>query len=93
MGHDGFHVSMGTNTKPDGAMMTNKGGIDLNPDQMAIQVKKEGQDFKFQVNGQTFDAAQITGATFTIRQMTPVTNLPQILGLEHEPEAHLNQFN
>jgi hypothetical protein len=33
----------------------------------------------------TIDPAQVTGATFTIRTMTPVTNLPQILGLNLEP--------
>ena len=58
-----------------------EGGIDLNPAQMSMQVKKDGQDFKFDFNGTEIDAAQVTGATFTIRQMIPVTNLPQILGL------------
>ncbi len=58
-----------------------KGGIDFNPAQMSMQVKKEGEDFKFNFNGQTIDAAQITGAQFFIRTMTPVTNLPLILGI------------
>jgi len=65
----------------DKSQLTQKGGIDLNPAQMSMQVKKEGQDFKFNFNGTEIDAAQVTGATFTIRTMTPVTNLPQILGL------------
>jgi len=46
-----------------------------------MQVKGEGQDFKFNFNGIEMDAAQISGAIFTIRTMTPVTNLPEILGL------------
>jgi hypothetical protein len=50
-----------------------------------LHVKKEGEDFKFDFNGTEIDAAQITGATFTIRSMTPVTNLPQILGLSQVP--------
>ena len=58
-----------------------KGGIDLNPAQMSMQIKKEGEDFKFNFNGIEIDAAQVTGATFKIRTMTPVTNLPEILGL------------
>ena len=62
-----------------------KGGIDLNPAQMSMKVKKNGQDFKFDFNGTEIDAAQVTGATFTIRTMTPVTNLLQILGLNLEP--------
>jgi len=57
------------------------GGIDLNPADISMQVKKEGEDFKFNFNGIEIDAAQVTGATFTIRTMTPVTDLPQILGL------------
>ena len=65
--------------------VSKKGGIDLNPAQMSMSVKKQGGDFRFEWNGQTFDAAQVTGATFTIRTMTPVTNLPQILGLNLEP--------
>lgn len=59
------------------------GGIDLNPAQMSMQVKNEGQDFKFNFNGMSIDAAQVIGATFTIRTMTPVTNLPLLLGLTH----------
>jgi len=61
------------------------GGIDLNPAQLSMQVKKDGQDFKFNFNGTEIDAAQVTGATFTIRTMTPVVNLPQVLGLNLEP--------
>jgi len=59
----------------------NNGGIDLNPAQMSLQVKKQGEDFKFDFNGTELDAAQVTGVTFTIRTMTPVTDLPLILGL------------
>ena len=77
--------------KPDLAMQAlEKGGIDLNPAQMSMQVKKEGEDFKFNFNGTEIDAAQVTGATFTIRTMTPVTNLPLILGLNFEPADKLN---
>ena len=49
---------------------------------MSMQVKKEGQNFKFNFNGAEIDTAQVTGAIFTIRTMTPVTDLPQILGLQ-----------
>jgi len=68
----------------DGAMAhkTDTGGIDLNPAQMSMQIKKQGEDFKFDFDGTQIDAAQVIGATFTIRQMTPVTDLPQIFGLK-----------
>jgi len=76
----------GVYVKRDEAITTGKeGGINLNPAQMSMQVKKEGEDFKFDFNGTEIDSAQVTGATFTIRTMTPVTNLPQILGLNIEP--------
>jgi len=61
-----------------------EGGINLNPAQMSMQVKGQEEDFKFQWNGQTFDSAQITGATFTIRSITPVIDLSLILGLNGE---------
>jgi len=61
--------------------MRSPGGINMNPAQMSMQIKGQEEDFKFEWNGQTFDAAQVTGATFTIRSMTPVTNMLQILGL------------
>jgi len=62
-----------------------EGGIDLNNARNVIQVKKEGENFKFDFDGTEIDAAQVTGATFTIRTMTPVTNLPEELGLNIEP--------
>ena len=58
-----------------------KGGIDLNPAQMSMQIKKNGEDFKFEFNGTPIDAAQVTGVSFTICSMTSVTNLPKIIGL------------
>ena len=78
--------------KEDVAMSTpnHEGGINLNPAQMTMQIKKEGEDFKFNLNGTQIDVAQITGATFTIRTMTPVTNLPIILGLNQDFVAKSN---
>ena len=68
-------------SQADRAMAVQKGGIDMNPAQMSMQLKKQGDDFKFDFNGTEIDAAQVTGATFTIRAMTPVVDLPLILGL------------
>ena len=58
------------------------GGIDLNPAQMSLQVKYGGEDFKYKFNGNEVDAAQVSGATFTIRSMTSVTDLTQVLGFK-----------
>jgi len=75
--------------KTDPAMIdynsSSKGGIDLNPAQMSLQVKNGAQDFKFDFNGTQIDVAHVTGAIFTIRTMTPVSNLPLELGLNLEP--------
>jgi len=59
---------------------SNDGGIDLNPAQMSMQVKKGDQDFKFDFNGTVIDAAQVAGAKFNIETIEPVKNLPAILG-------------
>ena len=56
------------------------GGIDLNPAEMSMQVKQGTQDFKFNFNGTEIDAVQVIGATFTIRTLTPVTDLAAVLG-------------
>jgi len=69
-----------------------EGGIDFNPAQMSMEIKnsdtgKEGiasQETLAMTSDFSIDPAQVTGATFTIRQMTPVTNLPQILGLNSD---------
>jgi|GEM_PF-6432573 len=76
-----------TNIKPNdpnramNVRKQNQGGINLNPAQMSMQIKGQTEDFKFEYNGQTIDAAQVSGVTFTIGQMTPVTNMAEILAL------------
>ena len=67
--------------KDDSKAMLTPGGINLNPAQMSMQVKNEGEDFKFNFNGIQIDTAQVTGARFSIQTITPVTDLPKILGL------------
>lgn len=63
------------------AAMRAKGGIDMNPAQMSLQVKNEGESFHFDFNGVEIDAAQVTGAEFIINDIKPVTNLLVELGL------------
>jgi CheY-like chemotaxis protein len=59
-----------------------EGGINLNPAQMSLQVRNEGEDFKFDLNGADSDTGQVMGATFNILQMTPVVDLLQTLDLK-----------
>jgi hypothetical protein len=68
-------------THTDGAMVSGPGGIDLNPAQMVMDIRKGAEDFKFDFNGLELDSRQIAGVQFNIRQITPVTNLPLILGI------------
>jgi len=75
---DAPDVAMAADVKPG-----TKGGIDLDPAQMSLDVKKEGEGFQFNGNWQDIDAQNITGAEFVIRRMTPVTDLPLILGISH----------
>jgi len=87
----GSDIALAFQKLPNSAMLARKllfqgqnsktGGIDFDPAQMSMLVKKSGQDFKFDFNGTEIDAAQVTGATFTIRTMTPVINLSMELGL------------
>ena len=56
------------------------GGIDLDPAQMTMDVKKEDGEFRFDFDPKGIDLNNIEGAEFIIRQMTPVTDLPLILG-------------
>jgi hypothetical protein len=62
-------------------LTSDPGGIDLNPAQLNMQIKNGGEDFKFDSNGITIDAAQVTGATFTILDLKPISNLSSALGL------------
>lgn len=62
------------------------GGIDLTPALMSMQIKKEGEYFKFDFNGTEINATQVTGAIFTIRTMMPVKNVFLVLGL-NQPSA------
>jgi hypothetical protein len=88
----------GLRARITGGSMNAKGGIDFNPAQMSMEIKnpavgKEGiassreaglamtPDF-------SIDPAQVTGATFTIRTMTTVTNLPLILGLNQPAQSN-----
>ena len=61
--------------------MSAQGGINLNPALMSMQVKKGGNDFKFNFNGIDMNTAQVTGISFAIRTINPVVNLPHLLGL------------
>jgi hypothetical protein len=70
-----FAHSQGPRFLGDYAMSTNNGGIDLNPAQMSLQVKRDenfsaegglASGWKFDYNGIKINASQVIGATFNI---------------------------
>ena len=65
----------------DNSMMANPGGIDLNPNMINLQSQGEGMDFNIPFNPQGMEDIRIDGFTPIIFNITPVTNLPFVLGI------------
>ena len=94
------NIDQKSGVKAMGSGIEEKGGIDLNPAQMSMEIKNgfptkppplappksAGQagssTFGDDKNLLNIDPSQVTGATFTIRTMTPVVDLVQLLGLD-----------
>ncbi len=57
------------------------GGIDLNPALLDLQIKRDGQGVPLPVNQQPIENMNINGFLPVIINVTPVTNLPLLLGL------------
>src|SRR5262249_9744477 len=81
------HVPFGSSTseqvkgRADRAQ-TGKGGIDLNPNKMDLQLKNAGKAIKFHVDANMFRKLQNTdGFTPIIINVQPVINLRMFLGL------------
>lgn len=73
-----------------------KGGIDLDPSQLKVDIQGQGKDFQFNVDPAMFENVAIDGAEFLIINTTPMTNLPLFLGLqakdtEENPRLNLAQ--
>jgi len=63
-----------------------KGGIDLNPNMYSIEKKGEQSNFKFEFDNQNAISPNITGLVPIIINVTPVTNIPMLLGIKQEKE-------
>ncbi|HQO58678.1 MAG TPA: AarF/UbiB family protein [Candidatus Omnitrophota bacterium] len=71
----------------------NTGGIDFNPNLLELQIEGEGSEFSLPINNTTFEQIQINGLQPVIINITPITNLPVILGTAgtgREPLAFSN---
>ncbi len=75
------------------SVQENPGGIDFNPNLLELQIEGEGSDFNLQINNTNLEQIHIEGLLPVIINITPITNLPFILGTtesEMEPLAFSN---
>ena len=63
------------------------GGIDLNPDLLDLQIKRDGKGIALPVAQQPIESMKIEGFLPVIINVTPVTNLPLLLGLNDSNPA------
>jgi hypothetical protein len=59
-----------------------KGGIDFNPALLDLQIKRDGNGVALPMNLQPIEVMNIEGFLPVIINITPVVNLPLLLGLE-----------
>ena len=65
-----------------------KGGIDLNPELLDLQIKRDGNGVPLPLPMQPIENMHIEGFLPVIINITPVTNLPLLLGLaDTEPDT------
>ncbi|MFT5386955.1 MAG: hypothetical protein ACI9E5_000074 [Candidatus Omnitrophota bacterium] len=70
------------------------GGIDLNPELLDLQIKRDGAGVPLPVIDQNFEEMNIQGFLPIIINVTPVTNLPLLLGeLDVETEKQLTAID
>jgi hypothetical protein len=76
-----FHKLSEYEIYPQLTSFLTKGGVDFNPAQMSMDVKTEGQEFRFNGDWIDIDPADISGAYFTVRTTQPVDGISAILSL------------
>gem|GEM_PF-6374949 len=69
------------------AAMTAKGGIDLNSKNLDLQIKRDAKGMPLPAQLQNLDSIKIDGLYPVILNVTPVTNLPLLLGLKEKELA------
>jgi predicted unusual protein kinase regulating ubiquinone biosynthesis (AarF/ABC1/UbiB family) len=75
------------------AFQQNPGGIDFNPNLLELQIEGEDSDFNLPINNTNLEQIHIDGLLPVIMNITPITNLPVILGTaesDMEPLAFSN---
>ncbi len=66
------------------------GGIDMNPDKLNLQTPGEGVKFDIPVENRNLEKIPVNGLTPVIFEITPVKNLPVLLGFGSEKEGQLS---
>jgi len=64
----------------DQALAINPGGIDLNPERMKLQIKRDGQGIPLPASKQTIENIKIDGFIPIIINIVPI-NIPQLIGM------------
>jgi len=63
----------------------NVGGIDLNPDMLDLQIKRDPNGVPLPISQQDLEHMQIEGFFPIIIDITPINGLPELLGLSDQP--------
>ena len=70
-----------------------KGGIDLNADQMRMDTRVQGEGVEMKVDQAMIERIRhedFEGLNFSIQSISPITNLPLLLGLSNPIPEVLN---
>ncbi|VAW47700.1 hypothetical protein MNBD_GAMMA03-1420 [hydrothermal vent metagenome] len=74
--------------------MTEVGGINFNPNNLNLETQGQGIDYNAPIDPQLLESltsSPIEGFTPVIFNITPIFNLPQVLGLNDQDDAPFQQ--
>jgi len=85
--------------KDDGAMLQSEratqapGGIDFNPQNLELEIQGNRRDVPFTLTPENLDRTNFEGFYPVIFNITPVTNIPLILGSSEETDDEQLSYN
>ncbi|MCA9402642.1 MAG: hypothetical protein KC897_02575, partial [Candidatus Omnitrophica bacterium] len=68
------------------------GGIDLNPRMLDLQIKRDSEGIPLPVNQQPLENMNVTGFVPLIINVTPMTNLPLLFGMNESDQPPQQEF-
>jgi hypothetical protein len=87
-GHPSDSAMMGDSST---SVKQNPGGIDFNFDLLELEIQGQGADFNLPIANMNIQQIHIDGLMPVIINITPITNLPFILGASEKEEQQLSQ--